>query len=171
LLHGREIAVADETSKHPGAFDVKTIEFLVGLMSKHDISEMDLCEGDQRVRLRRGQRVATTVAAAPLALPASAPTPAAPTQPAAPAAKPASILIDIKSPTIGTFYAQEKEGAKPYVTIGSRVGASTTVGLIEAMKLFSEIPAGCNGVISEILVENQQPVEYNQVLFRVDPSK
>jgi acetyl-CoA carboxylase biotin carboxyl carrier protein len=171
--HGREIAVADEPSKNPGPFDVKTIEVLVALMSKHDISEMDLCNGDQRVRLRRGNRVLTSIPLAPMAggppssLPAATPTAHA----APPADKPSRTLIDIRSPTIGTFYAQEKEGAKPYVTLGSRVTTATTVGLIEAMKLFSEIPAGCNGVITEILVENQKPVEWNQVLFRVDPSK
>jgi acetyl-CoA carboxylase biotin carboxyl carrier protein len=171
--HGREIEVADEPSNNPGPFDVKTIEVLVGLMSKHDISEMDLCNGDQRVRLRRGNRVLTTTAPVPMGVtPPSAPPAATPSANAAPSAdKPSRTLIDIRSPTIGTFYAQEKEGAKPYVTLGSRVTTSTTVGLIEAMKLFSEIPAGCNGVITEILVENQKPVEYNQVLFRVDPSK
>jgi len=165
--------VADEPSKNPGPFDVKTIEVLVALMSKHDISEMDLCNGDQRVRLRRGNRVLTTTALAPMAVTAatSVPTGIPSANAATPADKPSRTLIEIKSPTIGTFYAQEKEGAKPYVTLGSRVTTSTTVGLIEAMKLFSEIPAGCNGVITEILVENQKPVEYNQVLFRVDPSK
>ena len=81
-------------------------------------------------------------------------------------------LIEIKSPAIGTFYAKEKpEAAQPYVSIGSRVTPTTTVGSIEAMKVFSEIPAGCSGVIEEILVENGQAVEYNQVLFRVDPSR
>src|SRR4051794_15537989 len=107
-------------------------------MSKHDISEMDLGEGDCRVRLRRGNRVVTTAMAAPVVAAAPAPaTTTAPAQAAAPAEKPARHLAEIKSPTIGTFYAQEKEGAKPYVTVGARVGPTTTVGLIEAMKLFS----------------------------------
>ena len=75
-----------------------------------------------------------------------------------------------RAPTVGTFYAQEKPDAPPYVTVGSRVNQSTVVGQIEAMKLFNEIPAGCNGVIAEVLVQNQQPVEYEQVLFRVDPT-
>ncbi len=161
--------MAEEASKRPGPFDVKTIEFLVGLMSKHDVSEVDLCEGEQRIRLRRGSRVVTTVSTPVIKEPSIPQPPPLPRESVK--KEPDRKLIDVKSPTIGTFYAQEKEGAKPYVTIGSRVTATTTVGLIEAMKLFSEIPAGCDGVIAEILVENQQPVEHNQVLFRVDPGK
>ena len=102
--------MADEPSKRPGPFDVKTIEYLVALMSKHDLSEMDLAQGDQRIQLRRGQRVKTaTIAAAPLPPPAP-PLPASP--PLTPATeKPNRNLVEIKSPTIGTFYSQEKEGA------------------------------------------------------------
>lgn len=165
--------MADEPSKGPGPFDVKTIEFLVGLMSEHDLSEMDLCEGDQRIRLRRGNRVVSASApAVPVQLPALAPTvaPVASAPPAQADPPAGRKLIDIKSPTIGTFYAQEKPDSPPYVTKGARVTPTTVVGLIEAMKLFNDIQAGCNGVIVEILVENQQAVEYNQILFRVDPS-
>jgi len=166
--------VADEsTNDKPGPFDVHTIRRLVGLMSQHDLNEIDLRHGDCRIRLLRGARLAGTVALAP-------PAGAAPVQPAAlpaaPAALPATpsaparLLVDIKSPTIGTFYAQEKEGAPPYVSKGSRVTPTTVVCLVEAMKIFNEIQAGCSGVIAEILVDNKQPVEYDQVLFRVDPT-
>jgi len=160
--------VADEPSKSPGPFDVQTIEFLVGLMSKHDVSEMDLCEGEQRIRLRRGNRVVTVSQPASVPAVTAVPPTAGPAETQAPAR--ASNLIDIKSPTIGTFYAQEKPDSPPYVTKGARVTPTTIVGLIEAMKLFNDIPAGCSGVIVEILVENQQAVEHNQVLFRVDPT-
>lgn len=167
--------VADDQINHPGPFDVSTIEFLVALMSKHDISEIDLREGPQRIHLRRGLSVPTTALPAPVP-PATAhispvSAPAASTGQVANDKPPAHNLVEIKSPTIGTFYAREKPEAQPFVTVGSRVSPSSVVGLIEAMKLFSEIPAGCNGVVVEILVENGQPVEYNQVLFRVDPSK
>lgn len=167
--------MADDVSKQPGPFEVSTIEFLVALMSKHDISEIDLREGTQRIHLRRGLAVPATALPAPVAVPAAPPiqpsaAPAA-TAPAQAEKAPARNLVEIKSPTIGTFYAREKPEAQPYVTVGSRVSPNTVVGLIEAMKLFSEIPASCSGVIVEILVENSQPVEYNQVLFRVDPSK
>jgi acetyl-CoA carboxylase biotin carboxyl carrier protein len=98
-------------------------------------------------------------------------TPAVPTPAAAvPAAHAARKLHEIKSPTPGTFYAQEKPNAPPYVTIGSRVTPATVVCQIEAMKIFNEITADCTGVIVEILVENKQPVDYGTVLFRVDPT-
>ena len=101
------------------------------------------------------------------------PSAAAPPPAAAPAAKEKSGpgLIEIKSETPGTFYAKPNpEAPQPFVSVGSRVKPETVVGLIEAMKLFNEIPAGCAGVVAEILVENGQPVEYGQVLIRVNPA-
>jgi acetyl-CoA carboxylase biotin carboxyl carrier protein len=79
-------------------------------------------------------------------------------------------LIEIKSPTPGTFYSQEKPGSPTYVAVGAKVNPKTVVCQIEAMKLFNEIAAECTGTIVEILIENKQPVEYGQVLFRVDPN-
>ena len=78
--------------------------------------------------------------------------------------------MEIKSPTPGTFYAAPKPGEPPYVKAGSKVAPETVVCLIEAMKLYNEVQAECAGVIVEVLVENQQPVEYGQVLFKVDPT-
>ena len=104
------------------------------------------------------------------------PAPAAPQpQPASPSAKPAAAntvkdLLTIKSPTPGTFYSASSPDAESFVRVGSRVTTSTVVCLIEAMKIFNEITADCNGVITEVLAENQQPVEYGQVLFKVDPT-
>lgn len=167
--------MAEDPSNQPGPFNIKTIEHLVGLMSEHDISEMDLTEGGLRVRLRRGNRVVTSHV--PVVQPTpqpvvSTPVPAATSASPPASEKPSRKLVEIKSPAIGTFYLKEKPDApNPYVSVGSKITPTTTVGLIEAMKLFSEIPAGCSGVIEEILVENGQPVEYNQVLFRVDPSR
>ena len=88
----------------------------------------------------------------------------------APAAAPSRKLVEIKSITPGTFYSASSPEAQPFVRLGSKVTPTTVVGLIEAMKLFNEITAECNGVIAEVLVENQQAVEYGQVLFRVDPT-
>jgi acetyl-CoA carboxylase biotin carboxyl carrier protein len=167
-----ETLVADEDPKAPGPFDVATIRALVALMSRHDMSEIDLQLGDQRIRLRRGP-IKTTVNALPslaaVPLPPLAgptPKPAAAETPPAPQKK----LIDIKSPTPGTFYARPSPDADVFVKVGSRVEAKTVVCLIEAMKLYTEIQADCSGVITEILVENAQPVEFDQVLFRVDPT-
>jgi len=162
---------ADDGSKIPSPFDVRTIKDLVALMSRHDLSEIDLREGELRIRLRRGRREAEA-APAPAAAPATpAPLPvAAPAAANAEAAKPSKSLLTIKSPTPGTFYAAPSPGAEPFVRVGSRVTPTSTVGIIEAMKILNEIPADCSGVIAEVLVENQQPVEYGQLLFKVDPA-
>ena len=163
--------MADDASRNPGPFDVRTVKALVALMTQHDLSEIDLREGTQRIFLRRG---AAQPAAAPGASNVSSgPAPAtfvpakndAPPSPAS-----AKKLIEIKSPTPGTFYASANPESQPFVKVGARVAATTVVCLIEAMKLFNEVNAECTGTITEILVENQQAVEYGQVLFRVDPT-
>jgi acetyl-CoA carboxylase biotin carboxyl carrier protein len=166
------MTVVDDSSKSPGPFDVRTIRYLVTLMSRHNLSEIDLREGELRIRLKRGTRRLTTPAELPAA-PAPAVPPANPPvavpAPAEPA-KPAKEFLTIKSPTPGTFYSASGPNAEPFVRVGSRVTPQTVVCIIEAMKIFNEIQAECAGVITEILVENQQPVEYGQVLFKVDPT-
>ena len=163
--------MADDANKHPGPFDVRMIGQLVALMKKHDLSEIDLRQGEQRISLRRGG-----FSASPAAQPAIAekPAPASPAPSKAaeppPSSAPSSQLIEIKSPTVGTFYAQEKPTVPPYVTVGSRVTPTTIVCQIEAMKIFNEITADCSGVIVEVCVQNKEFVEYGTVLFRVDPN-
>lgn len=157
---------ADDPTKAPRPFDVRIIKTLVGLMNQHDLSEIDLHEGEHRIRLRRGthKEVVPT-----LSTPAAAPTSAPGAPPATdPKPKPSKDGAAIKSPTPGTFYASPSPGAAPFVTVGSRVTPETVVCIIEAMKILNEIPAECSGVITKILVDNQQPVEYGQVLFEVE---
>jgi acetyl-CoA carboxylase biotin carboxyl carrier protein len=89
---------------------------------------------------------------------------------AAPRAVPAPPLKEIKSPMVGTWYKSPEPGADPYVKVGSRVTAGQTVCIIEAMKIMNEIEAEITGVIREVCVEDAQPVEFGQVLFRVDPN-
>ena len=162
--------MADEVSKGPGPFDVKTIKQLIALMSQHDLNEIDLYEGEQRIRLRRGLFKSTALppslpAAPAFVQPSPPPSSASPVPEPVKAGKP---LTPIKSPTPGTFYSSSKPGAEPYVKAGSRVTPTTVVCMIEAMKIFNEITADCTGIITEVLAENQQPVEYGQVLFQVD---
>jgi acetyl-CoA carboxylase biotin carboxyl carrier protein len=163
--------LADEL-KSPDPFDVRTIRHLVNMMAQHDLSEIDLRQGDHRIRLRRGTRVRT---ASPPLLNEPPPLPA-PTRSAAkevtvePTTPGPSNLVEIKSPTVGTFYAQPSPDAAPYVTAGSRVTPTTVVCQVEAMKIFNEIMAECSGVIREVFVKNKEPVEYGTVLFRVDPN-
>jgi acetyl-CoA carboxylase biotin carboxyl carrier protein len=82
----------------------------------------------------------------------------------------ASTLKEVRSPMVGTFYAQPEPGAEPYVRVGSRVASGQTVCIIEAMKIMNEIEAEVTGVVREVLVDDASPVEYGQVLFRVDPN-
>lgn len=166
--------MADEPEKtpNPNPFDIPTVKALIRMMSRHDISEVDLRQGDQRIRLLRGGGPVLPATAAPIAVPQQPmvmPSPAAEAQPKEdkPAGK---ALYEIKSPTPGTFYAASSPEAEPFVKVGSRVNADTVVCLVEAMKLFTEITADVQGVIAEILVQNQQAVEYGTVLFRVDTS-
>lgn len=140
-------------------------------MNEHDLSEIDLRQGSQRVRLRRGadQPVfAATPAYAPAA-PAPAPqaAPSAPTaSSAAPAAAPAGKTIN--SPMVGTFYLSSSPDTAPFIKIGDQVGPDTTICIIEAMKVFNEIPAETSGKITAVLVENGMPVEFGQPLFRIE---
>ncbi len=158
----------------PEVFDVRTIRDLVSLMTRHDLSEIDLRKGDSRIRLRRGQRVRTPppvpAAAPPAAVPLAKPAEAPAEKPSATPPPPARNLIEIKSPTVGTFYAQPNPDAPPYVSVGSKVTPTTVMCMIEAMKIFNEIQAECSGVVVEVLVKNKEPVEYGTVLFRVDPN-
>jgi acetyl-CoA carboxylase biotin carboxyl carrier protein len=162
---------AGPTPSSSGPFDVKTVESLVTLMTEHDLSEIYLRDGAQHLRLRRGGTASAMVPAAVPHMPAMA----APVAPNVPAAKTEPVaakknLLEIKSETIGTFYAQPKPGEPPFVKLGSPVKPETPVGVIVVMKTNNEVLANCNGVIAEICVKDEQFVEYGQVLFRVDPS-
>lgn len=162
----------DSPAGSPRPFDAKMVEYLVDLMARHDLSEIDLHEGDQRIRLRRGQMapaVVTTAAPTPAAAPhpaAAGPAPAAAAEPA----KPARDLHEIKSPMVGTFYAKPAPDKPDYVGVGSRIKPDTVVCKLEAMKIFNDLTADCSGTVAEVCVKNGQPVDFGTVLFRVEPS-
>lgn len=155
---------SDKPNRTPHPFDVSQVEKLIGLMVDHDLSEIDLREGGCRIRLRKGSHVAVApVATMPAAHSVA---PVAPTH-SAPAADGKKYHV-ITSPTPGTFYARPSPEDPVYVKVGSKVTSETVVCKIEAMKIFNDIAAECSGTIVEVLVENAQPVEYGQPLFRVD---
>jgi acetyl-CoA carboxylase biotin carboxyl carrier protein len=173
--------VADEKTDTPRPFDVRTVEYLLKLMTEHDLAEVDLKEGDQRIRLRKGSAVpaAFLPPPAPSYAVAHAPPPppnpgtnsqAAPPTPAAPPPPPGKKLAEIKSPMVGTFYAKPKPDKPDFVTIGSAITPETVVCLIEAMKLYNDIKAEVSGKIAEVCVKNGDFVEFGTVLFRVEPS-
>ena len=156
--------------KKPGPFDVKTIEALAAMMSQHDLSEINLREGSQHLRLRRGAVSVGAAAAAPAPALAQARAALKPAVEAAAFAPTKKNLIDIKSESVGTFYAQPKPGDPPYVKLGDRVTPNKAVGVLVVMKTNNEIVANCSGVIVEVLVKDEQFVDFGQTLFRVDPS-
>ncbi len=145
-------------------FDVKQIRRLIELMKKHDLSEIDLKQADQRVRIKRGgdeePRVSTAVAPR-----AAEPAPAPAAEPKADASRHAVVT----SPMVGTFYRASSPESAPFIKVGDRIGPESTVCIIEAMKVFNEIPAGVSGQVVAILVENGAPIEFGQPLVKVDP--
>ena len=163
------------------------LDFLRGLIDAVDSSGIDSIEINRagtKIRIAKTPPpapLAATAAVSPIVAPAmAAPVPAAALA-AAPAAAPASApaaptaapqqsnLTDVKSPMVGTFYRAPAPEAPPYVEIGSTVKKGQTLCILEAMKLMNEMESEVDGVVREILVENSDPVEYGQVLFRIEP--
>lgn len=148
--------------------DIRKIKKLIELLEDSGIAEIEIREGEESVRISRGQPAQTapvqyTVPAAP---PAAASTPTSETQPAAAPQEVAGKTIN--SPMVGTFYRAASPTAKPFVDVGSVVKAGDTLCVIEAMKMFNQIEAETSGTITAILVENGQPVEYDQPLFIIE---
>ncbi len=157
------------SDKSSDVFNVDKIRELVELMKEHELSEVDLHDSPQRIRLRRGPKEgAAMVPMQPVAAPAAQPAPmaaAADSTPAAPAEDGNFVTID--SPTVGTFFSKPKPEDPVFVKVGDMVSPDTIVCLVEAMKMFNEIPAGVTGKIVEVLVKNEEPVDVNKPLFKV----
>jgi acetyl-CoA carboxylase biotin carboxyl carrier protein len=164
--------LADLLARVPGyrGIDVRDVRKLVDILRQSpEIGSIEvkglLGTGVLVTRTLHVGTPAVHLAPPPPAVPLPAPQPGA-----APAeSTPAPALKEIRSPMVGTFYAAPEPGAEPYVRIGQRITAGQTVCIVEAMKIMNEIEAEVSGVIREIAVEDAQPVEYGQVLFRVDP--
>ena len=161
--------MGDAEQSSSDVFNMATIRQLVELMKEHDLSEIDLRSSDQQIRLCRTAAQLTTfqAAAAPPAPPAAVP-PATPT-PAREEDNPN--IVYIKSPMVGTFYSRPNPNAAAFVKAGDHVEADSTVCIIEAMKVFNEIPAEVRGTVVAILVDDEEPVEFGKPLYRVDTSR
>lgn len=163
-------------SSNPGqipgdVFDVRKVRKFIELMNEHDLAEIDLRQGEQRIRLRRGPEAVTvatmpTMSAAPVSVSSSAG--GSGERKAVEAAGDDSKAMVIRSPMVGTFYTAANPDSPPFVKVGDHVGSETTVCIIEAMKVFNEIPAECSGRIAAVLVSNGDAVEFNQPLFRLE---
>lgn len=176
--------------------DFKEIQEIIKLVAKTELSEFKLKDGEFDLHIRgknyvakgKGQSSAAPIINVPAAAPAYAPpvapaaaaaspTPAASSAPAsapAPAADSAGSdtanLVEVKSPMIGTFYRSASPDKPPYAKVGDTIKAGDTVCIVEAMKLFNEIESEVSGKIVKVMLEDAQPVEYDQVLFLVDPA-
>ena len=158
------------------------LDFLRGLISAVDesgIDSLEISRGGTRIRIAKTPPPAPAApamapaqvhhAAAP-AMEVAAPRAAAPAAEAAAPAPAASNLVEIKSPMVGTFYRSPAPEAPPYVEPGSRVAKGQTLCILEAMKLMNELQSEVAGTVREVCVENGEPVEFGQVLFRVEPA-
>ncbi len=152
-------------------FDVKRIRRLIELMNEHELNEIDLRQADQRIRLRKGaEPMITAGPVRPAAAPGRPDLAGDPASAAVPKADDKDTAF-VKSPMVGTFYHAPSPESPPFVKVGDHVGPQTTVCMVEAMKVFNEIPAEVSGQIVAVLVENGEPVEFGQPLFKVDTRK
>ena len=161
--------------------DLRYVKKLVEMLDESSVDSIEI-SSDKGMKIRISktpqQRGAVQVAA-PMAMPALLPAAA----PAAAVAEPASTgvevpkiepakskFLEVKSPMVGTYYGAPEPGAKAYLTVGDRIGKGQILCIIEAMKIMNEIESEFDGVVKEILAQNAHPVEYGQVLFRIDPN-
>jgi len=150
--------------------DLRKLKKLIDLVQESGIAELEITEGEEKVRIHKGGVVTAPVAMvapAVAAAPAAAHAPASAAQPAvAPQATPAAVEGHVvKAPMVGTFYRSPSPDAKAFVEVGQQIKEGDVICIIEAMKLMNEIDADAAGTVKAILVENGQPVEYGQPLF------
>ncbi|MGH8727484.1 MAG: acetyl-CoA carboxylase biotin carboxyl carrier protein [Burkholderiales bacterium] len=145
--------------------DLRKLKKLIDLVQESGIGEIEITEGEEKVRISRSGVVSQTLTTAP----AASPTQAAP-QPALPPPEKEELPEGhvLKSPMVGTFYRSATPGGPPFVEVGQTIAEGDTLCIIEAMKLLNEIEADKGGAIKAILVENGQPVEYGEPLFMIE---
>jgi acetyl-CoA carboxylase biotin carboxyl carrier protein len=162
--------------------DLRYVKKLIDMIDESTVDSIEITsDKGMKIRISKSpQHRGTVQVAAPVAMPAvAAPAMSPRLTPAqgmpavedeGPAAAPKEQLLEIKSPMVGTFYASAEPGAKAFVSVGDRVASGKVVCIIEAMKIMNEIESEFTGVVREVLVQNAQPVEYGQVLFRIAPN-
>jgi len=161
--------MAGTGSKKPGdVFDLNRLTQIVELMKEHGLTEIDLQQDKQKIRLARGP-------VGP-AIPVSAPAPWVTSTPAMAAPDPSAAIdnpnvVTINSPMVGTYFSKPNPEADDFLKVGDSVSKETIVCIIEAMKVFNEIPADVSGHIVAVLVENEESVEFGKPLFKVETSK
>ena len=148
--------------------DIRKVKKLIELLEESGIDEIEIKEGEESVRISRNRGMAAPIqhymapapaAPAPAAAPAAAPAPAAKAEPSVPTGH------QVKSPMVGIFYRSAAPGSKPFAEVGQSVKAGETLCIVEAMKMMNQIEADKSGTITAILVDNAEPVEFDQPLF------
>ncbi|WP_028296983.1 acetyl-CoA carboxylase biotin carboxyl carrier protein [Olivibacter sitiensis] len=154
------------------SMDIKQIQDLIKFVAKSGVNEVSIEEKDFKITIKTNQEPTYVTATLPAPVQAAAAAPIQAAEVATPAkeASDNSKYITIKSPMIGTFYRSASPEKPSYVNVGDEIQAGQIVCILEAMKLFNEIESEVSGKIVKILVENAQPVEYDQPLFLIDPS-
>ncbi len=169
--------ISDSSSNPSSAMKTTEIRDLIDFISKSGLNEVNIETSELKLHVKRepDQKIfkstpATSMAAqvAPVSVPQVA-TPSASPQVQAPKVSSDKKTVDIKSPMIGTFYRSSSPDTPPFVSVGDKVTKGQTVCIIEAMKLFNEIESEVSGTIVKAMIENSTPVEYDQVLFVVEP--
>lgn len=149
--------------------DIRKVKKLIELLEESNLAELEITEGEDSVRISRhgaAAQYAPAPQAAPPPQPAQAQTPAGESAP--PSSKSADSSKQLKAPMVGTFYESSSPGSAPFVEVGQTVSVGQTLCIIEAMKMMNQIESDRAGVVREILVENEQPVEFDQPLFVIE---
>jgi acetyl-CoA carboxylase biotin carboxyl carrier protein len=157
--------MSDSEANADDVFELERIRRLIELMKEHDLSEIDLRQAQHRIRLCRGSLAEPPVRSLPVAAPAL------PAAPPSAAAEDEAHIVYIKSPMVGTFYSKSNPNAEPYVRVGDHIDAATTICIIEAMKVFNEIPAEVSGRVMAVLADDEEAVDFGRPLFKVDTKK
>jgi acetyl-CoA carboxylase biotin carboxyl carrier protein len=165
--------------------DLRYVKKLIEMLDGSSVDSVEI-SSDKGMKIRisktpqqRGAMPIPTAVPVPTLIPAASPTRMTPTEPMPAVGEPEppprpeapkANLLEVKSPMVGTYYAQPEPGAKPYAPVGSRISKGQVLCIIEAMKIMNEIESEFSGVVREVAVADAHPVEYGQVLFRIDPN-
>lgn len=157
--------------------DLRYVKKLVDMLDESTVDSIEISsEKGMKIRISKTPQQRGVSVAAPMAMqmPVAQPAPAAPAAPPPAASVPLDEVkasyLEVKSPMVGTYYASPEPGAKAYISVGDRIAKGQILCIIEAMKIMNEIESEFDGVVREVLMDNAQPVEYGQVLFRIDPN-
>ncbi len=151
--------------------DIRKVKKLIELLEESGVAEIEIKEGEESVRISRASSSVAAMPMAPVAAPMAAPAAAPMAAPAAVAEAPASDMpsgTQIKSPMVGTFYRAPSPGAKPFVEVGDTVSKGDTLCIVEAMKMMNHIESEVSGTVKAILVDDAEPVEYDEVLYIIE---